>query len=923
LSGNISLTVPATSFPLTVRHQGNTGGTNGQLDGLDDRLFAAYLRNGSIWTAHNIGVNNTGTITGTRTRNGSRWYEIGGVSTATPTVAQSGTLFTQSASNDFDQRNYWIPSVMVSGQGHMAMGFSTAGTSEFANAGTAGRLASDALGTLRASVALTTSATAYNPPGDSGASGARRWGDYSYTSLDPCDNMTMWTIQEFCDATNSYAVRVVKLLAPPPATPVSASPSSIASGQASVNVTITGTQIDGSAFFDPGAGFSCRPGASITGGITVNSVTVNSATSVTLNISTLSATDGARDVTINNPDGQSRTGTGLFTITGGGGCSFSINPTSQSFSASGGTGSVSVTAGVGCAWAATSNDGFITVTSGSSGSGNGTVNFSVAANGVQSPRTGTITIAGQTFTVNQQAASSCTFTISPTSQVFPSTAGSGTVNITTQSGCAWTAQSNNPFITLTSAASGSGNGFVNFAVAANSTPSIRTGTITVAGQTFTVTQAPNSCVTSVTPSSRSFTTTGGTGAMSVAAATSCNWTSLSNVPWVTITSGGSGPGTRSLKYTVASNPGPQRTGQIIAGGFIHTVIQAGTSCSFTLNPTSQSFSSSGGTGSVGVTTATGCNWTAVSNSPFITVTSGSSGSGSGTVNYSVAANGSASQRTGTITIAGQTFTVTQAGATGCSFSINPTSQSFAAAGGSSTVAVTAGAGCNWTAVSNDGFITVTGGSSGSGNGTVNYSVAANASASQRTGTITIAGQTFTVTQAGTVSCSFSINPTSQSFAAAGGNSTVAVTTGASCNWTAVSNAAFITITAGSSGTGNGTVSYSVAANSSTSQRTGTMTIAGQTFTVTQAGAATGCTFTVSPLSASYQRAGGGGTVNVTTAPGCSWTAVSNVPWITVTVGSAGTGNGLVGYTVAANTTGASRTGTVTIAGKTLTVKQAF
>jgi YD repeat-containing protein len=63
--------------------------------------------------------------------------------------------------------------------------------------------------------------------------------------------------------------------------------------------------------------------------------------------------------------------------------------------------------------------------------------------------------------------------------------------------------------------------------------------------------------------------------------------------------------------------------------------------------------------------------------------------------------------------------------------------------------VTAGAGCAWTAVSNAGWITVTSGASGTGNGTVGYSVAANGGSDQRQGTVTIAGQTFTVTQAGT------------------------------------------------------------------------------------------------------------------------------------------------------------------------------
>jgi Zn-dependent metalloprotease len=93
-------------------------------------------------------------------------------------------------------------------------------------------------------------------------------------------------------------------------------------------------------------------------------------------------------------------------------------------------------------------------------------------------------------------------------------------------------------------------------------------------------------------------------------------------------------------------------------------------------------------------------------------------------------------------------------------------------------------------------------------------------------------------------CSFSINPTSASFAAAGGSGSVTVTTSAGCNWTAVSNNSFITITSGASGSGNGTVTYSVAANTASSPRTGTMTIGGLTFSVSQDAAGAGCTNTI-------------------------------------------------------------------------------
>jgi Zn-dependent metalloprotease len=90
-------------------------------------------------------------------------------------------------------------------------------------------------------------------------------------------------------------------------------------------------------------------------------------------------------------------------------------------------------------------------------------------------------------------------------------------------------------------------------------------------------------------------------------------------------------------------------------------------------------------------------------------------------------------------------------------------------------------------------------------------------------------------------CTFSISPTTSSQPAGGGSGSVSVTAGAGCNWTAASNASFITVTGGASGTGSGTVTYSVAANTGTASRTGTLTIAGQTFTVTQAGTTGGGT----------------------------------------------------------------------------------
>jgi C1A family cysteine protease len=93
----------------------------------------------------------------------------------------------------------------------------------------------------------------------------------------------------------------------------------------------------------------------------------------------------------------------------------------------------------------------------------------------------------------------------------------------------------------------------------------------------------------------------------------------------------------------------------------YTMRYTGSSCSYFVTPSSQSLGQPAGSGTVTVATQSGCTWTAVSNAAWITVTSGSNGTGNGTVNYSAAENTAAKSRSGTLTIAGKTFTVTQAG----------------------------------------------------------------------------------------------------------------------------------------------------------------------------------------------------------------------------------------------------------------------
>jgi hypothetical protein len=615
-------------------------------------------------------------------------------------------------------------------------------------------------------------------------------------------------------------------------------------------------------------------------------------------------------VSVSGLNGPSREGTAViagqvFTVNQSNGCSFQVDPTSQSVGAAGGTQTVSVRSAAGCEWDASSDVTWISIQMGSRGSGNGTVSFAIEPS-TAAARTGTLTVAGQRVTVQQEQG--CTFSINPTQESVPSAGGGGRVTVTAPDGCAWTASSNAPWLTIASGASGSGNGAVQYTAAATTGPA-RSGALTVAGQTFTVNQGQG-CSFTLAPASASVPNAGGQTSFSVQAAAGCGWTASSQAPWITIASGGSGSGNGTVQLTVSANTGASRTGSVNVADRSFSVTQ-GSGCSFALSSTNQTVPQGGGTGTVGVTSQAGCGWTATSNAPWLSITSGGSGSGNGNVSFSAAPN-TGPGRVGTLTIAGETFTVTQGAA--CSFAIAPEQQPMGATGGSTSVTVTAGAGCGWTAVANVPWITVTSGAAGTGNGTVQLSVAVNSGA-DRSGTATIAGRTFTVNQS--AACTFTVNPDTLTPAAAGGPAFVDVTAAATCAWTATTTTPWITISSGSSGSGNGRVNVSVGANTGP-PRTGTLLVAGRTVSVNQS---SGCTFALSAPSTTVPQSGGSGSVNVTAGAGCPWTAVSQAPWIVVTSGASGNGNGTVQFTVQARMGGGPRSGTILIAGQTFTVNQ--
>jgi hypothetical protein len=593
-----------------------------------------------------------------------------------------------------------------------------------------------------------------------------------------------------------------------------------------------------------------------------------------------------------------------------------------------GTTTVTVSTTPECAWTAAADAAWVSRIDPSTGQGSGTLQLAIAANTVATARQTDIVVNGARARI-QQGPAPCVIVLANSAATAAESGGTYRVNVSAPTGCAWSASSESPWISITSGSSGDGSGVVELRVDGNP-GGTRSGTVTIAGQSFTLTQAAAGtgggdapggtgggpgCTYGVSPLTQNVPAAGGGGSLSLT--TTCAWSVTTSAAWITIQSPTSGTGNASVAFSVATNSGAARQGTITIGNTVVTINQsAATSCSFGVNPTTINAPVGGSTTlSVTVTTTASCSWTASTATSWITITAGASRTGSGTVTFSVPAN-TGSSRNGTLTVAGTTVTVTQPGVTQpCSFTVSPLTMSVAASAVTGqSVGVTTTNGCTWTAASNISWITVTSGASGNGSGTVKFDVGAN-SGPARNGTLTVAGQTVTVSQAS--GCSYTVNPTTVSVGAAGGSGPgITVSSASGCGWSASTATSWLTITSGASGSGNGSVGFTAAQNTGEA-RSGSLSIAGQTVTVNQAA---GCVYAVVLLPTSFRDEGGTAIGTVTTLPGCGWTASSGVSWITVASGASGSGPGTATFTIQQNP-GASRSGTVTVAGQTFTITQ--
>ena len=193
---------------------------------------------------------------------------------------------------------------------------------------------------------------------------------------------------------------------------------------------------------------------------------------------------------------------------------------------------------------------------------------------VSSPPPGGGVSSGVTFAI----VSTCSVTLAPTSADVPAVGATGSVAIQAPAGaCNWTGTTNQPWVTITSNASGAGPGALAYRVDQNPTSHLRIGHIAVADKSLTIAQAGTACRISTAVSSGSFDASGGAGVLSVTAVPDdCSWTALPSDAWISLVSPVSGTGSQEVAFSIAANTGTlARTGAIVVAGQSIPIAQNG------------------------------------------------------------------------------------------------------------------------------------------------------------------------------------------------------------------------------------------------------------------------------------------------------------------------------------------------------------
>ena len=587
-------------------------------------------------------------------------------------------------------------------------------------------------------------------------------------------------------------------------------------------------------------------------------------------------------------------------------CAYRLSTTSRTHGNGAATNSVSLTTGAPCAWSVLNTNPWITIVSPASGVGDTTVDYRLPANTSTNDRVGTVRIAGELLVLTQSGVS-CDLSLSPPARSHGHAGNTGSLSVVTRSGCAWSVSHTNDWITITSAASGTGNGTVAYAVAANDSTMARTGVVGIGGAVFTLLQSGTPCAYALAPSGRTLSSASETGLVSVTALDGCAWATINTNSWITITSGTNSLGSGTVGYRVETNAGTlTRLGVITIAGQNFAVAQGQFICSYKLSPVARTHGYGSSTGMVSVTTSGECTWSVVNTNAWIAITSTSTNAGSDSVGYLVAPNPRPSERTGVIRIDGQSFTLTQRAAP-CELALSPVSRTHGYGMATGLVSLATLLDCPWSVNNTNDWVTILSPTNSAGPTNLLYVVRANPSASERAGVVMIGDQALTLIQRA-APCTLVLSPSSRTHGYSANTGSVSVATPNGCPWTVVNTNDWIRILSGTNGAVGGTVAYAIDTNPARVERTGTVIIADQVFTLTQGG--TPCTIMISPSARVHGHGASIGTASVTAAPGCAWSVVNTNDWILIAPPTNGTESATVGYTVQANLLTFARTGVV-------------
>ena len=600
-----------------------------------------------------------------------------------------------------------------------------------------------------------------------------------------------------------------------------------------------------------------------------------------------------------------------------------ITPVTRSMEQTGGTAAIN-TSGSGT-WKASVSDNWILLTS-SSGTAGYPVGYTVSANNNVETRIGYVYVSGYTHTITQSGLGA---TLGSYLAEFERAGGSGIVQVNAPSGKTWHAKSNASWITV-SASSGTGTRALNFTVAPYDEVSTRSGTLTVADNTFTVYQTGRRMqLKSYSATTDYFAET---IKIRVNALASTEWSVGVSADWMTVTDAGNGRGGDEVKVAIAENPSYNpRSGTVTIGTETFSVTQLGrTSLVFKINPVEVStFGLDGASGErIAVSATPDLGWTASSSADWIELYSGyASGSGNGSVVYKVKPNPTLYPRSGMITVtaadssvAAKRLDISQEAAVA---SLTADSYEFEASGESFTVGINTGSIVGWNVINNNDWISVSG-LTMIGSANITLTAAANTSVQPRSGTIMIADHEFHISQKGRgVSVSYDESRVFDADGKTTGenvDNVITVTADSDVEWTAVaSDPTWIVIYQGASGTGNGTVKYIVAPYVGSGDiRTGMITIGDQIVYVTQRP----YELSIEPNGQWVDGNAGAGEIQVALDIQGVWNAIATEPWIILdTKYNAGTGSGKVMFAYTDNNTGKSRTGKIVIAGEIYTLTQ--